>query len=600
MTTEQETSSQDTQQNKYILENKVEEGLFFIEMSVNYKDDIKFTIHSLLCDGEKISFNYPVWAGKPADKEKESFNNFIGFITQNSFEKKLYGKDPENGYLTEDKKESIFWNKKCKYALVYLKKDEFSKQEYSGIRNKLHSISKDYFNASSLFLPFETHENVDFDTLKKLANDAWQKEERQSQKSEILKEALKELLLVKVELSSFSEENTKQESIPVQPESAVDVHSQCLELIDIVKKGIKHGDEQAKIRAARNYVLCTSLGFLTILAGEPGAGKTSIVHYLAKALKLDQGRFAFVAVEKGWTSRQDLMGYRNPLSGNFEASNQEFYNVIKTLDKGEEEPVWVLLDEANLSPMEYYWADFMAHCDLTLGRHKRKISIGCSNTFEKTVQDASQDIISSAENGYLCAGNNLRFLATMNLDRTTELLSPRLVDRAWILYLTAPEYRLETFENKASECDIEDADKKALTQAMVNHVRSLGRLDQKIPEDKQSAWKVIYKKFAEIQAVFKMQNIIFSPRSLGMIKEYCLAALQLTESPKKEALSILDYAVAQKILPLIDGHGEEYKNFLDELIYLLPKEEAPISHDLLQSICTKGKRNMGYYCYFAR
>ena len=72
-----------------------------------------------------------------------------------------------------------------------------------------------------------------------------------------------------------------------------------------------------------------------------------------------------------------------------------------------------MLDEANLSPMEYYWADFMNLCDDLSG----------------------DETVSLGENVEFKVSPALRFLATINNDHTTEILSPRLIDRAWIVSL---------------------------------------------------------------------------------------------------------------------------------------------------------------------
>ncbi len=73
---------------------------------------------------------------------------------------------------------------------------------------------------------------------------------------------------------------------------------------------------------------------------------------------------------------------------------------------------YILLDEANLSPIEHYWSAFMGMTD---GEGERSLMLG---------QDRMQ------------IPETLRFLATINYDGTTEPLSPRVVDRAPIIVLS--------------------------------------------------------------------------------------------------------------------------------------------------------------------
>lgn len=191
-----------------------------------------------------------------------------------------------------------------------------------------------------------------------------------------------------------------------------------------------------RIKKVRNYsrndiiniMICLTQGFLTIFAGEPGAGKTSLCNIIANSLGLyrkeekeeDYNRYIEVSVEKAWTSKKDLIGYYNPLTKSFDKNNGSLFKIFNVLDyeyknKIADFPYYILLDEANLSSMEYYWADFMNICDIN--KKNRKINLG-------------EDYIYNIP-------KTLRFLATINYDHTTEMLSPRLIDRAWIILLNS-------------------------------------------------------------------------------------------------------------------------------------------------------------------
>lgn len=107
----------------------------------------------------------------------------------------------------------------------------------------------------------------------------------------------------------------------------------------------------------------------------------------------------------------------------FEENNRRVFEGLQILSIEEEKnihtyPFFILLDEANLSPMEYYWADFMNICDDLKDNHT--INLGNDYVFK--------------------IPETLHFLATINNDHTTETLSPRLVDRAWIINLPKVGY----------------------------------------------------------------------------------------------------------------------------------------------------------------
>ena len=118
-----------------------------------------------------------------------------------------------------------------------------------------------------------------------------------------------------------------------------------------------------------NLLICTHQGFLTVFSGAPGSGKTSFCNLLGKVLGLTQfdrktgpqdimstaNRYVPVSVERGWTSKRDLIGYYNPLTRTFEESNREVYDGLRLLDWEKthgvrQYPYYILLDEAICPP----------------------------------------------------------------------------------------------------------------------------------------------------------------------------------------------------------------------------------------------------------
>ena len=80
-----------------------------------------------------------------------------------------------------------------------------------------------------------------------------------------------------------------------------------------------------------------------------------------------------------------------------------------------------------------------------------------------------------------------------------------------------------------------------------------------------------------------------------MIKDYCAIGYTLFQS--NNHLTCLDYAVSQKILPMIDGFGNEYKHFLEEL---RENELSGMkkSQKIINTILCKGDKNMKHYQFF--
>ena len=352
-------------------------------------------------------------------------------------------------------------------------------------------------------------------------------------------------------------------------------------LVETVKKVRPQYDKNTII----NVMVCITQGFLTVFSGAPGCGKTSFCNIIANVLGLttinktvgpehnnmNLDRYIPVSVERGWTSKRDLVGYFNPLTKAFEESNRDVFDGLKLLDMESRKglakyPYIILLDEANLSPMEYYWADFMNVCDDPEEKHH--INLGNDNIFQ--------------------IPETLHFVATINNDHTTEILSPRLVDRAWIVSL--PQSTSFQYGEKLDDNAI-----KLITWAMMKKTFGISTPSNiSLSGEPQ----IIYD---EIRKHFSRGGILISPRVDIAVKKYCYIASQLMEDDEfgnSASVVALDYAISQKILPKIIGSGEIFEKWLNDLIQLCKANNLLKSADILEDIKARGESHMKYYQFF--
>ena len=292
-------------------------------------------------------------------------------------------------------------------------------------------------------------------------------------------------------------------------------------LIESLVAGVQKFRNYSKNEIINMYI-CLTQNFLTIFSGEPGTGKTSICSILANSMGLNKfensdeisnnvskNRFIPVSVERGWSSKRDLIGYYNPLTKKYDRSNAKIYDALMILNeerKNSRFPYLILLDEANLSPIEYYWADFMRATD----------------------SDESNIFINIGLDKDIYIPKTLHFLATINNDQTTEELSPRLIDRAWIIKLPTPKGIIAEptinaesyFEKPILWSDIE----KAFATS----------------ESKEMSLKAVAE---DIYNLFGKHHLPISPRVQQSIKNYVCVAQEIMEDDgdckKRKKLLIL-------------------------------------------------------------
>ena len=316
-----------------------------------------------------------------------------------------------------------------------------------------------------------------------------------------------------------------------------------------------------------NLLISIHQNTLTLLAGLPGTGKTSLAKLLVNTLAPVE-KIREVSVSRGWTSSKDLIGFFNPLTRRFTPSSTGIYSLLKQLDYEckndlflDSSFAYIILDEANLSPLEHYWSMFYNLTDSKVDDNKYfNLDLGGSEQLEYA--------------------NNLRFIGTINYDQTTEELSPRVIDRVNIIRLKPQDFNIDNLI-------YQDIRKVLLSyKDIIDYFELL---------DFQNELSVAFddeheKIFEAIKEQFKGLNIYVSPRVEIAIKRYCNVAKKVMREENKP----LDYAIAQRLLPLINVQGTKAKQRLKDLQEKLPEEKFSISANILKDIISLGEEGEIY------
>ena len=110
-------------------------------------------------------------------------------------------------------------------------------------------------------------------------------------------------------------------------------------------------------RDLRAYLAGMASSHLAILQGMSGTGKTSLPKIFAEAIL---GEINVVAVESSWRDRNELLGYYNDFSKKFTAKEFTCDLYRAGSDRYKDTIYIIVLDEMNLSRVEYYFADFLS------------------------------------------------------------------------------------------------------------------------------------------------------------------------------------------------------------------------------------------------
>ena len=352
-------------------------------------------------------------------------------------------------------------------------------------------------------------------------------------------------------------------------------------LIEEVRSSLKaRYGRSCRFEDVANFLICVDQNFLVVLAGLPGVGKTSLVTSLAGVLGLSaQDRFLLVPTARGFTSQRDIVGFYNPLSQKFQPAATGLYEVLRENQDPDPAtfPYWVLLDEANLSPMEHYFSSFLGMCDPLVPREIKTGEPGRA--------------------GVLSVPDSMRFLATINYDNTTEPLSPRMIDRVPIIGIQPPD-----------EMEVSPIVASAAPEPLLSY-HDLRAALRPTPDEGEDAngdltdeeMRILAKIKEALGGTDPAKGIptVISPRKTKAIRHYCAAARRLMRGADGAgfALTALDYAVSQYILPLINGYGDKYRRRLEDLAAAVRPLDR--SRSLLDYILRAGDEEQKFYRYFS-
>lgn len=359
-----------------------------------------------------------------------------------------------------------------------------------------------------------------------------------NQEKEMLDEKRKEWheVLIKIDeltnMDELEEEISKINRIPYIPE----------QFISTLQSLFYYNDEQHLIYKKdliKSFVYALQANILTIIAGPSGTGKSSIVHAFANAVENVEVRM--IPVQTSWTDTQDLLGYFHPMDKAFIPTPFMEAMAEAALDKNKSKLFLICLDEMNLAHVEYYFSEILSAREEKVPSlrlyPKRHWSTAKMLLLKEDVdlerQQTARELIDLYPPIFKIP-KNVRFIGTLNMDHTVKPLSPKVIDRSFIIeinHLTSQE-------------------KKAIKRVIGREVGKV-EMNYSIFEDailEASLIEDTMRKIEEISALFESYpNAALNSRGLKHIRNFLSYAKNNIE--KNE---LLDYIILGKILPRIE------------------------------------------------
>lgn len=294
--------------------------------------------------------------------------------------------------------------------------------------------------------------------------------------------------------------------------------------------------------------LCTKP--FVICSGLSGSGKTKLAQAFAQWITVDESQYVIVPVGADWTNREPLLGYPNALNKEEYVSPENgvldlMIRAKQNIENTEEPtmPYFLILDEMNLSHVERYFADFLS-----------------------TMESGDKIPLHKIENDSLIVPpsiklpKNLFIVGTVNIDETTYMFSPKVLDRANTIEFRLTEENLEKFIASDKKLDMELLKAQGANMSDGFMAIALQETDKNL-KPSEADLKLFFSELKKSGAEFGYRTASEIGRLMYMLKEFGEAGDNL-----------LDIAIMQKLLPKLHGSRSKLNSALTTLAKFCVKD----------------------------
>jgi|GEM_PF-667985 len=278
-----------------------------------------------------------------------------------------------------------------------------------------------------------------------------------------------------------------------------------------------------------------------ILTGLSGSGKTKLAQAFVQWICQDESQYRIIPVGADWTNREPLLGYPNALEPEkYVKPDSGVLDLVMQANERRELPHFLILDEMNLSHVERYFADF-----LSVMESKEAIPL------------YSKDTVIEGMSFELSLPANLFIIGTVNIDETTNMFSPKVLDRANTIEFRIDASEMESFLGNIRDINMESLNAKGA--GMAASFLQLAENKEFAATDNQEINTTLLQFFTELQKTGAEFGYRSATEILRLLNQLTVLDPGLAINEK------LDIAIMQKLLPKLHGSRRKLCPVLETL-----------------------------------
>lgn len=327
---------------------------------------------------------------------------------------------------------------------------------------------------------------------------------------------------------------------------------------DFYNKGLEsnfHFEENLSLR----FIAALLTKPFVILTGLSGSGKTKLAQAFAMWISHDNSQYSIVPVGSDWTNREPLLGFPNALRpGDYVKPDNQVLDLIIGAINNPAKPYFLILDEMNLSHVERYFADF-----LSVMESGSEICLHAGDQAWNGIPPAIR------------IPANFFIIGTVNIDETTYMFSPKLLDRANVIEFRLNRSEMENFLSQYQPLNLDTLESSGSNVAsdFVEIAKNKSHRALNAAEI-NSCLISFFEELKEIGAEFGFRTAAEILRLAGIINSL---------EPSLTTNEVIDFAIMQKLLPKVHGSRRKLEPFLEKLGNFCLQEELTLKVFLSQA-----------------
>ena len=266
------------------------------------------------------------------------------------------------------------------------------------------------------------------------------------------------------------------------------------------------------IHLIRLFIASLASNKLIILEGISGTGKTSLAYAFGSFIKNET---TVASVQPSWRDSTEIFGYFNEFTKKF----NETEILAKMYEAGYSDEVFItLLDEMNISRVEYYFAEMLSVLELP---NKKDWVV-------ELVPNSWPDDPTKLEEGKIKVPENMWYIGTINNDDSTFMITDKVYDRAMPIAI----------DDKCEEFDAPDTEAIQVSYAYLQGLFEKSSEEHAVSEENLN-------KIAEMDRyVIDHFRLAFGNRIVKQLKDFVPAFVACGG----DEVAGIDYLISHKIL----------------------------------------------------